>query len=340
MEKLYKIILPFLFLLLVSTIGFSLYYSRTIDKAILSSEGGMLPSSKIPSYHFFAILPNSDEPYLKDMVKGLKEAAANNGVALEINYINNVNEYDDTIRLLSIGITSKVNGIITQGYNKPEFLQLVHEAEKRNIPIVSLDASVPQSDMAAYVGTNGFEMGYKEGNLVVQASKGHAKVAMVLEDMDSYGNVKMEGFKDAIKDYRDIQIVTTKISEPGILGTHNITQEILNKFPEVNTIVCTTSKDTIGVAQLVVDFNKVADVSIIGYDSTPEILSYIQKGIIYGTIVPDAYAIGKNSISFLVDVKNNGRASNYIDAGSAVITQKNVDEYIRKLASERGTTNK
>ena len=341
MGKLYKAILPFLFFILVGTIGYSIYYSRIIDKTILSSGSNLLAFKKLPNYHFFAILPNSDEPYLKDLVKGLKEAASKDEVALEINYSNNVNEYNDTIRLLNIAIASKVNGIITEGFNTPEFKRLIGDAEKENIPVVSLDPSSPQSEKTAYVGTNGFEMGFKEGNLVVQASQGKAKVAMVLgEGMDSYGNVKVEGFKDAIKDYKDIQIVSTKIAEPGILGAHNITQEILNNYPEVNTIVCTTSKDTIGVAQLLVDFNRVGDVAIIGYDSSPEILSYIQKGIIYGTIVPNFYIIGTKSIKFLMDVKKNGRASNNIDADSVVVTQKNVNVYIKKLASERGQVGK
>jgi ribose transport system substrate-binding protein len=341
MGKLYKVLLPFLFFILIGTIGYSIYYSRIIDKTILSSDSNLLAYKKLPSYHFFAILPNSDEPYLKDLVMGLKEEASKDAVALEINYSNNVNEYNDTIRLLNIAIDSRVNGIITKGYNTPEFNGLLGDAEKKNIPVVSLDPSSPQSEKVAYVGTNGFEMGYKEGNLVVQASWGNAKVAMVLEEgMDNYGNVKVEGFKDAIKDYKDIKIITTKISETGILGAHNITQEILNNFPEVNTIVCTTSKDTIGVAQLIVDFNRVGDVAIIGYDSSPEILSYIQKGIIFGTIVPNFHAIGTKSIKFLMDVKKNGRASNSIDADSVVVTKQNVNEYIKKIASERGKTDK
>lgn len=331
MKKLYKFILPILFLALLGTIIYSINFSRNIDNNILGEGNGLVTTQKLPLYHFFAILQNSDEPYQKDLVRGLTESAKANNIALEINYTNSPNDYNDTIRLLNTAIISNVDGIITQGYNTPEFDALIHETESENIPLVSLAASVPQSTKAAYVGTNGFELGYTEGKLVAKATKGKAKVAMVLEGIDSsYGNVKIEGFKDATKSNKGIEIATIKVSEPGVLGALNITQEILTKFPEVNAIVCTSAKDTIGVAQLVVDFNRVGDIAIIGFDSSPDILKYIQKGIVYGTIVPNAYLTGTKSMKFLLDVQKNGRASSYISTDSTVITSTNVNEYIKK----------
>lgn len=330
MKKLYKFILPILFIAFMGTISYSIYFSRDIDKNILGNDNSILSPQK-PDYHFFVILPNSDEPYIKDLVKGLTENAKKNNIALEINYTNSPDDYSDTLRLLNIAITSDVDGIITKGYNTQAFEDLIQQTESKNIPVVSLDASVPQSNKAAYVGTNGFEMGYMEGNMVLKATKNRAKVAMVVEGLDSsYGNVKIEGFKDATKNFKNVEISAVKVSEPGILGAHNVTQEILTKYPEVNAIVCTSAKDTIGVAQLVIDFNKVGDVEIIGYDSTPEILKYIQKGIVYGTIVPNAYLIGTRSINFLIDVQKNGRASSYIDTDTNVITSANIKDFINK----------
>lgn len=329
MKKLYKFILPVLFIAFMGTISYSVYFSRNIDRNILGTDNSLLSPQK-PNYHFFVILPNSDEPYLKDLVRGLTENAKSNNIAMEINYTNSPDDYTDTLRLLNIAITSNVDGIITKGYNTPAFDELIHETESKNIPVVSLDATVTQSNKAAYVGTNGFEMGYMEGNMVLKATKGKAKVAMVLEGLDSYGNVKIEGFKDATKDYKGISISAVKVSEPGILGAHNVTQEILTNYPNVNAIVCTSAKDTVGVAQLVVDFNRVGDIAIIGYDSTPEILKYIQKGIVYGTIVPNAYLIGSRSINFLLDVQKHGRASSYIDTDTTVITSTNVKDFIKK----------
>lgn len=331
MKRLYKIIIFLLIIIIMSCITLSITYSRQIDKMLMDVKGSLFNSQKTPKYHFFIILHNSDEPYVKDLEKGLIDTASSLNIAIETNYSNGVDDYRDAIKYLNIAIDSKVDGIITHAYNTEEFKRLIDKAEKYKIPVITLDADLSNSKGAAYVGTNGFETGSKAGQLVAEALNGKAKVAIILESSEGNGtgNLKLDGFKNGIKDYKDISVETVEISDNGILGANDVTQEILNSHPNVNAIVCTSSKDAIGAAQLVVDFNRVGDITIIGYDSTPEILSYIQKGVIYGTIVPGAYKIGCDSIRTLVSLKNNGRVSAYIHTDSIVITKSNLNQYLK-----------
>ena len=331
MKRLYKIIIFLLIIIIMSCITLSITYSRQIDKMLMDVKGSLFNSQKTPKYHFFIILHNSDEPYVKDLEKGLIDTANSLNIAIETNYSNGVDDYRDAIKYLNIAIDSKVDGIITHAYNTEEFKRLIDKAEKYKIPVITLDADLSNSKGAAYVGTNGFETGSKAGQLVAEALNGKAKVAIILESSEGNGtgNLKLDGFKNGIKDYKDISVETVEISDNGILGANDVTQEILNSHPNVNAIVCTSSKDAIGAAQLVVDFNRVGDITIIGYDSTPEILSYIQKGVIYGTIVPGAYKIGCDSIKTLVSLKDNGRVSAYIHTDSLVITKSNLNQYLK-----------
>ena len=331
MKKLYKIIIGILLMTIVSCITLSITYSRQIDKMLMQVKGSLFNYQKPPKYHFSIILNNADEPYVKDLEKGLIDTANSLEAAIEINYSNGVDDYKDAIKYINIAIDSNVDGIITHAYNTEEFQKLINKAEEHKIPVITLDADLSDSKGSAYVGTNGFETGSKAGQLVSEALNKKAKVAIILENLESYGNanIKLEGFNSGIKNYKDITVETVKISDNGILGANDVTQEILNNYTGVNAIVCTSSKDTIGAAQLVVDFNRVGDITIIGYDSTPEILSYIQKGVIYGTIVPGAYKIGCDSIRTLVSLKDNGRASVYTHTDSIIITKHNLNEYIK-----------
>lgn len=332
MKILYRIIILALLIIVTGSIILSISYSRKIDKMVMDEKGSMFSSKKPPRYHFSIVLHNTDEPYIKDVEKGLKDTASSLNVAIEINYTNGVDDYKDAIRYINIAIDSKVDGIITHAYDTDEFQKLIDKAEENKISVITLDGDLTNSKRSAYVGTNGFETGSKAGKLVAEALSGKAKVAIILESLegDSNGNLKLDGFNNVIKSYKDIKVDTVKVSDNGILGANNVTQEILNSYPEVNAIVCTSSKDTIGAAQLVVDFNRVGDITIIGYDSTPEILSYIQKGVIYGTIVPGAYKIGCDSIKTLVSLKDNGRASSYIHTDSIVITKHNLNDYLKQ----------
>jgi ribose transport system substrate-binding protein len=331
MKILYKIIILVLVTIVTGSIIFSISYSRKIDRMVMDAKGSMFSSKKPPRYHFAIILHNTDEPYIKDVERGLRDTANSLNTAIEINYSNGVDDYKDAIKYINIAIDSKVDGIITHAYNTEEFQKLIDKAEENKIPVITLDADLSTSKRSAYVGTNGFETGSKAGQLVAEALSGKAKVAIILESLEGNGNgsLKLDGVNNGIKSYKDIKIETVKVSDAGILAANDVTQEILNNYPEVNAIVCTSSKDTIGAAQLVVDFNRVGDITIIGYDSTPEILSYIQKGVIYGTIVPGAYKIGCDSIKTLVSLKDNGRVSAYIHTDSIIITKYNLKDYLK-----------
>lgn len=329
MKKIYKIIIIALLMTIIVSITLSITYSRQVDKMLMDVKVSLFNNQKKPKYHFFIILHNSDEPYVKDLEKGLMDTASNLNIAIETNYSNGVDDYKDTIKYINIAIDSKVDGIITHAYNTEEFQKVIHKAQEYKIPVITLDADLSNSKGSAYVGTNGFETGSKAGQLVAQALKGKAKVAIIVESSEGNVNLKLDGFNNGIKSYKDIKVETVEVSDNGILGANNVTQEILNNHPEVNAIVCTSSKDAIGAAQLVVDFNRVGDITIVGYDSTPEILSYIEKGVIYGTIVPGAYKIGCDSIKTLIGLKDNGRVSAYTHTDSTVITKSNLNQYLK-----------
>lgn len=329
MKKLYKIIIVVLLMTIAICITLSITYSRQVDKMLMNVKVSLFNYQKKPKYHFFIILHNSDEPYVKDLEKGLIDTASSLNVAIETNFSNGVDDYKDAVKYMNIAINSKVDGIITHAYNTEEFQKLIDKAEEYKIPVITLDADLTNSKGSAYVGTNGFETASKAGELVAEALNGKAKVAIIVESSEGNVNLKLDGFNSGIKDYKDIVVETVEISDNGILGANDVTQEILNNHPLVNAIVCTSSKDAIGAAQLVVDVNRVGDITIIGYDSSPEILSYIEKGVIYGTIVPGAYKIGCDSIKTLTGLKDNGRVSAYTHTDSIVITKSNLNQYLK-----------
>jgi len=77
-----------------------------------------------------------------------------------------------------------------------------------------------------------------------------------------------------------------------------------------------------------VDLNKVGRITIIGYDDAPEILRYIEKGVIYGTVVANPYEIGYESIRSLIEIKKNRMTSDYVDTGARVVTINNIGDYM------------
>ncbi len=315
-----------LMLLICMTSGFLFWIQREEANVFISK----------PKYHFYLIAQNSVDPFWKELKLGLEAAAKERKVVVEFN-APRFNNPQEELRYLDIAVTSQVDGIITHVSSGGEYTNLINRAIENGIPVVTLENDDKASDRNAFVGTNSFELGKAAAELMIRATAGRANIAVIvsndLEPDSTSQNLKMNGFLSTLKDFPEMRVVRTYTSKMGILSAEEITQEIIAGADNINAIFTTSSVDTIGSAQLVVDRNRVGSIAIVGYGDTEEILRYISKDIIYGTVMSDPYKMGYECINALIDIKEKNNVSTFIDTGVKVITKDNVEEYQQKSAT-------
>lgn len=313
-------------ILILLTSGFLFWIQREEANVFISK----------PKYHFYLIAQNSVDPFWKELRLGLETAAKEHKVVVEFN-APRFNNPQEELRFLDIAVTSEVDGIITHVSSGTDFTDLINKAKGKGIPVVTLENDDKNSDRNSFVGTNSFELGKAAAELMIKATGGRANVAVIVSndlELDSTSqNLKMNGFLSTLKDFPEIKVVRTYTSKMGILSAEEITQTIISGADNINAIFTTSSVDTIGSAQLVVDRNRVGRITIVGYGDTEDILRYISKDIIFGTVMSDPYKMGYESIKALIDIKEKNNVSTFIDTGVKVITKDNVDEYVKKSAT-------
>jgi ribose transport system substrate-binding protein len=103
--------------------------------------------------------------------------------------------------------------------------------------------------------------------------------------------------------------------------------EIMESGSIPDLIICMDEKCTPGIAQLLVDYNMVGDVKLVGYGFTALTLEYIEHGVIYGTICPDAYEIGYQTVTSLIELLEGNQISDAISTGLNAIDKSNVEQY-------------
>lgn len=291
-----------------------------------------------PRYHFYFIAQNSVDPFWKEVRQGMETAAKEHKVVVEFN-APRFNSPQEQLRFLDIAVTSNVDGIITHAYSGTGFTDLINMAVAKGIPVVTIENDDKDSNRNSFVGTNSYQLGKAAAELMIKATGGSANIAVIVSsdpEFDSTSqNLKMNGFLSTIKDYPQMKVVRTYASKMGILSAEEITQTIIGSGENINAIFATNSVDTIGAAQLIVDRNKVGSIAVVGYGDTEDILRYISKDIIYGTVMSDPYKMGYESINAMIDIKEKNNVSTFIDTGVKVITKDNVDEYGQKSAAEK-----
>lgn len=279
-------------------------------------------------YHFVIIAQNTDDPFWLDVKKGAMKAAKESNVVIEFNGPRFIN-LEEQLKWLDIAIASQVDGIITHVSDSSRYTPLINKAVDMGIPVVTLEGDAKNSKRYSFIGTNNFKVGREASSLVMKAVRGQANVAVILNNYSDQGknvleNLRITGFKDGISGNSSIEIKTIQSSQMGIFSAEEVTEDIIRNYPDINVIWCNSSKDTIGAAQVVVDFNKVGEIVIIGYGDLPEILRYVEKDVIYGTIVSNPLQMGYSSIKSLVEIKEDNMTSSYVDTGVEVITSEDM----------------
>ncbi|HHY63962.1 MAG TPA: sugar ABC transporter substrate-binding protein [Clostridiaceae bacterium] len=317
-------------LLIIYSIGYFKYQGLNL----LQGRNVFWRNGHRPEYHF-SVIGQADDTFWQSVKEGCLAAAEEFNVAVEFN-VPRFTNLEEQLMYLDIAIASKVDGIITHVLDEEKFTPLIDKAVDSGIPVITIEAEAKESKRNAYVGTNTFNLGREAGKLVLEAKGEKANIAIILSDyidgaVNVPQNLRIAGTKDTLKDMPGMTIKTFS-SSTGFFSAEEVTRRILIDYPEIDTIICTSSKDTISAAQIIVDLNKVGQITLIGYDDAPEILRYIEKGVIYGTVVANPYEIGYESIKTMIEIKKDRMTTIYVDTGAKVVTYSNIGDYIDKLA--------
>ena len=283
-----------------------------------------------PKHHFYFIAQNSVDPFWIEVIKGAKESAKDNNVAVEF-FAPRFNDPNEELKYIDIATLSKVDGIITHVSSAVDFTSAINNAYYNKIPVITFENDASKSKRQTFVGINSFIIGSEAAKMLIEATDGKANIAIISSEdvsQDSVEqNLKMSGFISTLKEYPGIKIIENYSTKRGVLSAEEITQKIINSESKINAIFTVSSADTLGTAQFIVDRNKVGDIILVGYGSSERILRYIDKGIIYGTVASDAYKMGYDGLKAMVDIKEGKPIPAFIDIDIEVITKKNLEEY-------------
>lgn len=266
-------------------------------------------------------------PYWQIIKKGAEDAALNRNCIIE--YTGPQTEsMTDSIRIFDMGIASGIDGIITYIEQEKGYDAIIKKATARGIPVITLDADAKNSTRDAYVGTNNLEAGNEAGKQLTQITLGKSKIGIIMAGKTITSQVeRVKGFSNYIGEFSGMKIVATESSDSDVLEAELVAKKMLQQYPEINSIYCTSSVDGIGAARAVIENNKVSKVSIVCFDDLPETLDYIKQGVIEASIVQKPYQMGYDSVNLIIDKLEGLKVKGEYLMGTLVVNKDNVNNY-------------
>ena len=326
--------------LLAFTVVFSIifFYLRIRDtRKLLAGE-----ESKIYDKYYVMITENSNTDFWKSVYSGACQEAERHNAYVELmgeNLEVNLSKED----LLRIAINSNVDGIIIEGDDDKETLELLLQAKAANIPVVTVSDDNMESNRISYIGVSSYNMGKEYGNQLTQYVKNNVTEdncdVLVLMDESfttSSQSIILTAINEAIENANisdKVNIYSQVVSSGKDYAAEEEIRDIFvgeNSHAGPDVIICLSEKNTLCVYQTVVDYNKVGQVEIFGYYISPTIKSAIEKDIIKSTIVVDTKQMGRCSVEAMNEYMETGYVSGIylIDAELVTKDNLNANEYV------------
>lgn len=301
-----------------------------------TEDGKEIPGSKRNTEkHIQVIIQNTDEYFWTLFKEGAIIAGEEFNVYVEF-VTAPQNDTAAITEAVEKGIYAKVDGIALKPADSQQTSEIIEEAKGQGIPVVVYENYSYNITNAPMIGSSSYSIGTMTGSMAVEATGGKSKVAVIINDPGEkgdvlYKNLIIQGISEAFSSYDTMSLTNIYTLKQDTFETEKVASSIIENLIDVDLIICLDERSTPGVAQVLVDNNKVGDIRIVGYGIMPQTLDYIERDVIYGTVSPNAYDIGYYTVAQLVKLIEGEQISDYKSTELYTIDYENLDEYNRLI---------
>ena len=235
-----------------------------------------------------------------------------------------------------------IRGIVVVGF-EPALVPIINKAVDAGIPVVTVDADLPDSKRVAFVGTGNYKAGLEGGDKLAELIGGKGKVALMTKVGQSNLEERVSGYKDSLGRYKDISLVQIVDTQSDAVIAAQVATAVLRKNPDLAGIGCVEAAGGIGAATAVKEAGLAGKVKIVAMDRGNDVLEQIGKGVISASVaqrtalmpyyaVQILYNTANRSVPITSDNSKAGvsTAPAYVDTGVIIVDKSNYRFFLRK----------
>jgi len=270
---------------------------------------------------------SQDTPFFANMTPIIEEYAKGKGVeVISLNADNDVSKQNKDIQdLLSRGIDI----LVINPVNEDGPSAGIEACHKANVPVVTVDKNIKKGN-TAWVGRDNKEMGKLVGEKLIELLGGEDAEGVILEIQGTAGSTTMmdrrDGFHEAIEKIPGLEIVQSSYCDYDRSKAIPATQDLLQANKNVVAIFGHNDDMALGAAQVCKEQN-LENVLVCGVDGLMEAVLKIQEGGYDCTASNDPVLLGHTAVDTALEILNEEKVEEFIDAGTVVIDKSNVDQY-------------
>jgi ribose transport system substrate-binding protein len=298
---------------------------------------------------FYLVSSNMALPYWQSAAKGFNQAAAQYKVTAKVVGPENYDPQAEVAELQK-ATAAKPGGILISVADVSVLGPAIDAAVGAGIPVITLDSDGVGTKRLYFIGTNNLEAGRMGGHRVVEKLGGAGNVVFFTISGQPNMEERLKGFKDVLDTRPNIHIAEVVDIKSDARAAFDKTQELmaLTGPKKINAFICLESASGKMVSDAVKRSNT-TDRLVMAWDVNQDTLDGIKAGTINATIAQKPFTMGYIGLKSLDEIFHAPPASlskdyssdafspypYFVDTGTSLVDQKNVDLYIASAAEHQ-----
>lgn len=290
---------------------------------------GLSTTAAFAESTFALIQINQQALFFNQMNAGALAAAEGQGDKLVIFNANNDPAAQNSA--IETYITQDVDGIVVVAIDVNGIMPAVEQAVAAGIPVVAVDAVLPEGPQAAQVGVDNMDAGGMIGDYFVEfvdsAMDGKATIGIVGALNSSIQNIRQDGFESKLEGVEGITVA-------GVVDGQNVqdialsaAENLITANPGLNAIYATGEPALLGAIAAVESQGRTGDIQVFGWDLTVQAIRGVDEGYVEAVIQQDPGEMGATAVRILGDLVDGGKTEAIVSVPVTIVTDDNVDDF-------------
>lgn len=234
-------------------------------------------------------------------------------------------QIDEQIKLVEQAIAEKPKAIILAATDYNRLVPVAQRAVDAGITLITVDSGLAGGVSESFIATDNYAAGRKAVETMKGYVQGPATYAIVSFVKTSTTQMDREnGVRDSLNGDASVKLLDSLYSNGSEDKAYEQTKELLREHSEIKGIFGLNEVSTIGAGRALKELDPDRNIKLVGFDSSMNEISFIEAGILQGTIVQKPFNMGYLAVKTALQAHRGETVKRMMDTGSEVITKENM----------------
>ncbi len=271
------------------------------------------------------IVKKKDADFWKVVKMGTEAAGKEFDVNVDFDGPLDEKDIEGQIRMVNEVIDQKADALVLAASDYTKLVPAAEHVLAGNIPVVIIDSGIKSGKIKNFIGTDNVDAGEKLGQILVRDYGTECSIGIMGFIQGAASNdQREEGFYNSIRAYKGIRVLAKEYCGSDEALGQQLAEKMVREHPEIQEFVCLNAYSTVGTARAIKNLNKAGAIKIVGFDSTPEEVSFVEKGVIQSLVVQNPFKMGYLGVKHAVDAIKKAAVPELVNTGSQIINKENM----------------